>query len=267
MPQQKFEPRPFGKTGSIVGPLGVASSYGVSARAVEEAFERGVSYFYWGWARRSGMRDGLRSVVRRHRDKVFITIPSLMPGGVFVRQSVTRAIRALGCDYIDGLHFFLFKNRPPWRSQTEPALKLREEGLIRHIGFSSHHRPNFARFCHEPFSEFCHVRYNAIHRGAEEDVFPRIPPKGDPARPGIVAFTATSWGQLIKADPAKLGGLKPPTAGDCYRFALSNPGVDVCVTGPSTDEQARHAFDAIDKGPMTEQELEWMREVGDRLRR
>ena len=81
-----------------------------------------------------------------------------------------------------------------------------------------------------------------------------------------MAFTVTCWKKLINAKPAKIGGLARPTAGDCYRFALSNENIDVCLTGPANQEQMRHALDAVDKGPMTEDELDWMRKVGDALK-
>ncbi len=259
-----FEPGVFGKTGFTAGPLGIGSSYGVPGKSVEEAFDRGVNYFYWGWRRRAGMRDGLRQIVKKDREKAFIVINVIAPSYFLIKRSVTKCLKALGADYIDGLHFYLRKGGL-WESQIEPVLRLKEEGLIRHIGASSHYRPAFAKFLDEPFSDFYHVRYNAKHRGAEREVFPMMPPKGDARRPGMVAFTATSWGQLIKASSEKLGGLKTPTAGDCYRFALSNPDIDICITGPSSEGQMRHALDAIDKGPMDEEELEWMRAVGDKL--
>lgn len=262
-----FTPRVLGKTGFMAGPLGVGSSYGVGARGIEEAFERGVNYFYWAWARRQGMRKGLRNICRKNREKVFISITSLVPTGPMIRFSVTRVLRALQTDYVDGLLFFLFKNRPLFKSQIEPALRLKEQGLVRHIGFSSHHRPNFPRFAKEPHIDIEHIRYNAIHRGAETEVFPHLPPKGSKERPGVVIFTATSWRQIITADPKKLAGLKIPTAGDCYRFVLSHPDVDVCLTGPSNDNEMRHALDAIEKGPMTEDELNWMRAVGTAIKK
>jgi aryl-alcohol dehydrogenase-like predicted oxidoreductase len=81
-------------------------------------------------------------------------------------------------------------------------------------------------------------------------------------RPGIVSFTATSWGELLS--PKKLPSHdRQPTAADAYRFVLSNPKVDVCLTGPKSPEQFRDALEALDKGPMTEEELAWMRRVGD----
>ncbi|VAX23318.1 hypothetical protein MNBD_NITROSPINAE02-992 [hydrothermal vent metagenome] len=259
-----FERKVFGKTGFTAGPLGIGSSYGPSGKSIEEAFDRGVNYFYWGWRRRAGMRDGLREVVSKNREKAFITINVIVPSYFLIKRSVTKSLKALGTDYIDGIQFYL-RSGGLWQSQIDTALQLKEEGLIRHIGVSSHHRPAFEKFLGEPFSDFYHVRYNAKHRGAEKDVFPLMPPKGDERRPGMVAFTVTSWAQLIKASSAKLGGLPTPTAGDCYRFAMSNPDIDICITGPANDEQMRHALDAVDKGPMSEEELTWMRDVGDRL--
>ncbi len=263
-----FKPRVLGRTGVPVGPLGVGASYGIGAKAVEEAFDRGVNYFYWAWMRKSGMRDGLRNIFASNREKVFLTITSLIPTGPMIRSCVDRARKALNTDYIDGLQFFLRKNRKVSPSlQLDTALSLKERGVVRFIGVTGHHRPNFPTFANEIFSDFLHVRYNAIHRGAETDVFPKLPPKGAPERPGTVAFTVTSWKQIIKATPSRLGGLDVPTAGDCYRFALSNQGVDICLTGPADDDQMRHALEAVEKGPMTDEELDWMRKVGDILRK
>jgi len=49
-----FAPVVLGRTGLVVGRLGVAASYGVPTKAVEEAFEQGVNYLYWGTYRRGG---------------------------------------------------------------------------------------------------------------------------------------------------------------------------------------------------------------------
>ncbi|MDQ6759129.1 MAG: aldo/keto reductase, partial [Acidobacteriota bacterium] len=79
--------------------------------------------------------------------------------------------------------------------------------------------------------------------------------------PGIVSFTATSWRQLM--DPKRTpAGEKTPSALDCYRFVLSNEAVDVCLTGPSSAEQVEDSLKALDLGPMSDEELAWMRRVG-----
>jgi aryl-alcohol dehydrogenase-like predicted oxidoreductase len=104
-----------------------------------------------------------------------------------------------------------------------------------------------------------HVRYNAVHPGAETEVFPQLPAEAQ--RPGVVAFTATSWGQLLKSGKLPAGE-KRPTGADCYRFAMSNPAVDVCISGPSNADQAKEALRALELGPMSADELAWMHRVG-----
>ena len=56
-----------------------------------------------------------------------------------------------------------------------------------------------------------------------------------------------------------------PTAGDCYRFALTRPEVDLCLTGPRNRADVEAALQAVAKGPMDEEELAWMHRVGDRI--
>src|SRR6266853_1902195 len=58
---------PLGKTGLMVGRLGIASSYGVQGAALEEAFEQGCNYFYWGSIRRPGFGAAVRSIASRAR--------------------------------------------------------------------------------------------------------------------------------------------------------------------------------------------------------
>ena len=52
-----FDRALLGRTGLPVGRLGISASYGVPTAAVEEAFERGVNYLYWGSIRRDAFGD------------------------------------------------------------------------------------------------------------------------------------------------------------------------------------------------------------------
>jgi hypothetical protein len=105
------------------------------------------------------------------------------------------------------------------------------------------------------------VRYNAAHRGAEGEVFPHL--GGD--RPGVVAYTATRWGALVDRSVVPAG--EPlPRASDCYRFALSRPEVDVVLSGPRDGAELDEAMAALDRGPLTDDEMAWMRRVGDGVR-
>jgi predicted aldo/keto reductase-like oxidoreductase len=92
-----------------------------------------------------------------------------------------------------------------------------------------------------------------VHTGAERDIFPKLPESGGP---GIVSFTATDWGSLPR---------KGVTAADCYRFVLSNPKVDVCLTGPKNAAHVEESLRALELGPLDAEEFKRIRAIGDRL--
>jgi predicted aldo/keto reductase-like oxidoreductase len=52
------------------------------------------------------------------------------------------------------------------------------------------------------------------------------------------------------------------SAGDCYRFQLSSPQVDVALMGPSNRAQLDENLNALDRGPLTPDEDQWMRAFG-----
>lgn len=246
----------LGRTGLRVGRLGVAASYGVPAQAVERAFEQGVNYLYWGSMRRGGYADALRHLAPR-RERFVLVLQSYSRIGWMLRQSVERGLRKLPTDYADVLLLGMW-NQPVSPRILEAARALRERGLVRHLAVSSHRRPFVAQLAASPDIDVVHFRYNAAHPCAEVDVFPRLPAAG---RAGMVSFTATSWGQLLK--PSKIPrGERIPAASDCYRFVMSRPEVDVCLSGPANPAQMDEALEAFRRGPMNAEELAWMHRVG-----
>jgi aryl-alcohol dehydrogenase-like predicted oxidoreductase len=52
------------------------------------------------------------------------------------------------------------------------------------------------------------------------------------------------------------------TAGDCYRFCLSSPHVDVVLCGPQNGAQLRENLEALERGPLGDDEMEWIRDFG-----
>ncbi|HEY5956932.1 MAG TPA: aldo/keto reductase, partial [Polyangiaceae bacterium] len=98
--------------------------------------------------------------------------------------------------------------------------------------------------------------YNAEHPGAEQDIFPHL----RDGKPNILAYTATSWRRLLKAPKGWQGATM--TAGDCYRFQLSNPNVDLALMGPASRAQLEENLNALEKGPLSSDEAKWMREYG-----
>jgi aryl-alcohol dehydrogenase-like predicted oxidoreductase len=255
-----FTPRPFGTTGLSVGALGLGSSFGLPAKEVERAYERGVNFFLWGSLRKNDFGVGLRNLAPKHREDMVVAIQSYTRFASLMEWSVNRALRFMKTDYVDVL-CLAWWNGPPPRRIIDAALELREKGKIRSVMVSCHHRPAFEGFIKNPAIDGLMVRYNAAHPGAEREVFPHLASR----RPGTVAFTATRWGTLLQAKYMPEGAATPRPS-DCYRFALSNPNVDVCLAGPKDAEQLDEALVTLERGPMDTEELEWMRRVGAAVR-
>lgn len=255
------ETRNLGQTGLKVGRLGVAASYGAPTAAFEEAFERGCNYFYWGSMRKSGMRDAIKNICAKgRRDDLLIVMQSYSRSAFLMESFFKQGLRKIGLDHADVL-ILGWHNKRPSRKILERALSMREKGLFRFLALSGHKRTLFPELAKEDIFDIFHIRYNAAHRGAENDIFPHID-KG--SGPGLVSYTATRWGQLL--NPKKMpDGETPPSGSDCYRFALTHPAVDVCMCGPKTHDQMKEALRALELGPLHDQEMQKMHRVGDYL--
>jgi predicted aldo/keto reductase-like oxidoreductase len=256
------QPVILGRTGLSVGRLGVASGYGAPAAAIEEAFERGCNYFTWGTVVKGfakPMRDALRSIAAKgRRDRLVLAMFTYAHNHRLTEHFLRRGLKSAGLDHADVLILGYFSKHPPARL-IDGALELKKKGLVRHIGMSGHNRKLFADLAAEGVFDVFHLRYSAAHRGAETETFPFI---GGDRRPGLVSFTATKNGKLLKAHKMPAGEA-PATAADCYRFVLSHPAVDVCMMGTKTVEQMRENLKILDGGPMSGEELERMRRLGD----
>ncbi len=258
-------PRILGRTGLAVGRLGVAGGYGAPAAAFEEAFERGCNYFYWGSLRRSGMAQAIKNLCGRgQRDQLVIVIQSYARSPYLMEIFCNRALAGLNLEAAEILLLGWHNRRPP-AGLVERALALKEQGKFRFLGLSGHNRKLFPELAPEGVFDVFHVRYNAAHRGAETETFPFLVDLPLEVRPGVVTYTATRWGQLLKQRHMPPGE-PAPAAADCYRFALSHPAVDVCMSGPRNLAQMREALRALDLGPMEAAELDRLRRVGEHLR-
>lgn len=248
----------LGRTELWAGRLGLGASYGAPAAALEDAFEKGCNYFYWGALRNSKMSTAVRNIVSRgKRDHLIVVIQNFRRSPKGIEYSLMRGLKNLGLDYCDVL-LLGWQNKIPKPKILEKVEKLRQSGCFRYLGISGHKRTLFPLMADDPRVDLFHLRYNAANRGAEYDVFPYLPEN----RPGVVAFTATRRMSLVKSKKIPFHERRP-TAGDCYRFVLSNPHVDVAITGPSTGVQLKQNLIEVAEGPLSQKDLEWMQRIGD----
>ena len=254
-----FERITLGRTGFSVTRLGIASSYGTDEAMVEEAVSRGVNYLYWGALRTRRMAAGIKKVARRNREDLIIVVHTMARTIPSINRVVHKSMKRLTLDYIDVLLLGMGRYPQGPRLQViDYANKLKDDGFIRALAISSHHRLLFPKLEKDKHFDIFHVRYNAAHRGAEEEVFSCLPSVWGP---GIVSFTNTRWGSLL--NPATMPpGESPPAASDCYRFVLSHPRVHVAVCGPNSMRQLKEDLSTLELGPMNEEELERMRRIG-----
>jgi predicted aldo/keto reductase-like oxidoreductase len=75
------------------------------------------------------------------------------------------------------------------------------------------------------------------------------------ARP-LKGIDMAAWPGTEQAD------VPPLTPELCYRFALTNPYVHLVLTSPGNREQLKQNFAALRQGPLTPEELTWVREYG-----
>jgi predicted aldo/keto reductase-like oxidoreductase len=255
---------PFGRTGLMVSRIGLASGYGIPSAAIEKAFhEYGVNYLWASYLRRGHMVRAINNLSPRHRDEMCVVLSWSALTSFRLQNFVERWLRKFKIEQID-LLVLQAQRKPPGQKRVDIVHQLRDSGKVRFVGMSSHNRPLFGKIARGEVKapvDFFQIRYNAVHTGAEQDIFPHLPQDN---RPGIVVFTATCWGKLLKPRlmPA---GERPPASADCYRFVLSNPDVNVCVTGPSTAAQMEDNLKALDAGPLDEEEMARIQRIGKHI--
>ena len=261
--KNNFQEGILGRTGLDIGRLGLAASYGAPAEAFEEAFERGCNYFYIGSGRRrAGMRRAVRNICGEgRRDSMVVAVQTYARFGLLTENAFYRTLRSMGLERADIL-ILGWHNRRPSAMLLDRALRMKEKGLFRFLAMSGHNRTLFPQMAGEGLFDVFHIRYNAAHRGAEGECFPHLTGKD---RPGIVTYTATRWGQLL--DPKKMpAGEAALAPGECYRFVLSNPHVDVCLCGPKNVDEMRTALSALEDGPLAEEDMKRVQKIGDHVR-
>lgn len=237
--------------------LGLACNFGVDTNGIQQILEDKVNYIYWT----PGMKKAtpvIKELLQKDRERyILATGPTTGWWKGNIRKFVEKTLSELKIEYLDILQIHWLGVISSWSPKiSEEMMKLREEGKTRAIGISIHNRPRAGKLAEEGVLDSFMIRYNAAHPGAEKEVFPFI----HKDRHNITAYTATRWRKLLKR-PKKWEG-KVPTAGDCYRFCLDNEHVNVTLCGLKNYEQYLENIQEIEKGPLSDEEMGWMREFG-----
>jgi len=253
--------RVFGSTGIAVSPLGLSATYRPGKKAVRMAAEEGINLFF-AFGIDTQMSAALREIMAPHREQFVLATGAYnyIWWAQNIRKTFEKRLRQFKTDYID-LFLFLGVMKPaefPQKIRDE-LRQLKEEGKVRAIGLSCHNRIFLGELAESGEMDALMLRYNAAHRGAEQDIFPHLAAHN----PGVLSYTATRWSYLLRRPKALTKGARVPTAGECYRFVLSNPHVHCVLTAPRNESELRENLAAVRQGPLVEEDLAFMRNFGD----
>jgi aryl-alcohol dehydrogenase-like predicted oxidoreductase len=260
-----FSHATLGKTGRPVLRLGLSATYRPGLEAIHRALDAGVNYFFcYGF-------DGqiirtVREMTPARREQILIATGAynLIWTHTDLRKTLEKRLRQLRTDYIDVFHFLGVTKPEHFSSPLREELRrMKEDGRVRAVAVSCHDRAFAGILAADGELDVLMIRYNAAHPGAEQDIFPHLAPH----RPGLVSYTATRWGLLLRRPRGWPKEGLIPTPGQCYRFVLSNPNVDVCLNAPSNTKQLEDNLAAMARGPLDEDEMRFMREFGAAVHR
>ena len=226
-----------------------------SLRLFRRAVELGVNYFDSAYMYDRGdsercLGEFLKEI---RRDDVVIStknpvghqwwpIPGDKPTGGLYRRCLEEELERLGTDHID-IYLFHDTQLVTFRivckapgGPLDQALKAREEGLIRHIGFSSHDTPENIKKIIDMGGDaldFMIVQYNLLDR-KNETVIEHAHEKSM----GVGIMGPVGGGRLVHPSEVyrqATGAASTPEA--ALRFVLANPNVTSALSGMNAAEQ------------------------------
>ncbi len=215
----QIQRRPFGRAGFAVAPLAISGAFDLALPALDAAADAGVDLFFWEPSYLDLTRF-LRTRARRSRTRVIAG--SYHAEAAAIELDVDRALHQLRRDTLDT--FLLFWSRSAARIDHEAFAmleRIKRTGKVRAIGFSTHHR-ELARAAIEadPW-DVVMVRHSAAHPGIERELLPTARAHDT----AVLTFSALTYGRMVS-------GPNAPSATECYRYSMSQPGVTACISAP-----------------------------------
>ena len=240
----------------------------LAAEDVALAVARGVNYLNW-----CGYDDGIAQALRRkliERERVAVAMQLDARDAASAESELEEAFRTLGARRIDVVTFYYVEHKSEWEqiASRDGALRVleteKQKGRVGLIGLTTHQRKLAAECAEEKKFDLLMVRYNAAHRGAEQDVFPVTERLQMP----VVVYTAQRWGALRRPTQDDPPGYTPPAAIDWYRFALAHPAASVVLMAPNGRRELEEDLKLLDDWrPPTAAEFEAMAQHGLRVRK
>ncbi|MGO9599910.1 MAG: aldo/keto reductase [Isosphaeraceae bacterium] len=149
--------RPLGRSGEKVTMIGLGGFHAAvpenepdSVRLIQRAIDEGITFLDNAWDYMEGKaeeRMGKAISEGRRRDKIFLMTKCCGRTAKDAQSNLEDSLRRLRTDHLDlwQFHEINYDNDPDWifgaGGALEFALKAKEQGKIRHIGFTGHKHP------------------------------------------------------------------------------------------------------------------------------
>ena len=266
--------RKFGNTGANVSILGFGAmrlpmkgegenqqvDLDQSVPMIQKGLDSGINYIDTAWAylNQTSERAVGEAIAGRERSKLYVSTKNPMnTEPAEYRKRLDVQLKKLKTDYVDfyhihGLNFNVYQYKAEPKGYMNDLRKAKEEGLIRHISFSSHDTPaNIMKIIGTGAFESMLVQYNLLHR-YNEAAIARAVGKGM----GVTIMGPVGGGRITF-----LSQLKPregrSLADLCLRFVFANPNVGVALSGMNTMEMVEENVRIADHdGPLSQIEME-----------
>lgn len=288
--------RPFGTTGEEISSLGFGcmrlpeketdGQWSIDEEKaipmLQKAYENGVNYFDTApFYCHANSEITVGKALRNVRDKVMISTKCPMgdeikePGDY--RRWLEKSLKKLDTDYIDFYHFWginkgVFDEKIVGMDLLHEAQKAKEEGLIRHISFSFHDKPEVIRHIIDTAEqkgvpmETMLCQYNLLDRSNEE-MITYAASKGL----GTVAMGPVGGGRLSAPTDLykRLTGKEPIATYElAFKFVLGHPHLCCALSGMGTMEMVeQNSKIGSDSTPITEEEWKQLGESAERLKK
>ena len=178
------------------------------------------------------------------------------------RRRLEESMARLDVDYLDFYQIWNIHDPKQFQTATAPdgaleaLLQAKEEGLIRHLGFTMHDAPEHCiqHMEQAPWCDAILVTYNLMHR-----LYAPVLEKAKELGIASIVMNPMGGGRFAQESPvlsalaAKVGVGSPAEL--ATRFVMSNPNIDTQLCGIAKPSDITDTVAAADLGPLTADQL------------
>jgi aryl-alcohol dehydrogenase-like predicted oxidoreductase len=189
-----------------------------------------------------GTYEHIRYAIAKHSKKVYIASKTHAATADDARKHVERALREMDLQQIDIVHIHAARLQNPFIDRAavfEELLKMKQQGLIAHVGLSSHYSSAILQAAEQPDIEVIHPLINktgmGILDGSAEKMAAAISACAEAGK-GVYAMKALAGGNLIS------------DARSSFRYVLKLDGVHGIAVGMLSKEELEGNYELFNTG-------------------